>query len=161
MANWILTAKSDVSSPIRGRSNACVEPKDLKKGFSFTVAAPSTGGPAHKDVVGALLLQGFCKEEAEKYDGSSWKNNFEGKEVGDTDATLDNKQHQVWCSKEKKSGLNNSNSAKEKADKEAKKERKEEKEKKGCCPSSSLLNSICEQIIDSIPCLRCIVDCCC
>lgn len=47
------------------------------------------------------------------------------------------------------------------AEREAKREREREKEKGGCCPSSSLSNSICNSIIDSIPGLRCIVDCCC
>lgn len=47
------------------------------------------------------------------------------------------------------------------AEREAKREREREKEKDGCCPSSSLSNSICDSIIDSIPGLRCIVDCCC
>ena len=46
------------------------------------------------------------------------------------------------------------------AEREAKREREREKEKGGCCPSSSLSNSICDSIIDSIPGLRCIVDCC-
>lgn len=46
------------------------------------------------------------------------------------------------------------------AEREAKREREKEKEKDGCCPSSSLSNSICNSIIDSIPGLRCIIDCC-
>ena len=46
------------------------------------------------------------------------------------------------------------------AEREAKREREREKEKGGCCPSSSLSNSICNSIIDSIPGLRCIIDCC-
>lgn len=158
MANWILISKSNVSSPVRCRSGASVEPKDLQKGFTLTVATPSTGEPAHKDVQGALLLAGFCKEEAEAYDGGSWKNNFEGKEVGDVDHKLSDKQHRAWVNKENYSAFKK---GKVEAEREAKKDREEEKKKKGCCPSSSLSNSICDAIIDSIPCLRCIIDCCC
>ena len=161
MSNWILTAKSDVSSPIRGRSGASVTPKDLKKGFTLTVAAPSTGGPAHKDVIGALILAGFCKEEAEHYDNSSWTYYFEGKECGELDAKLDDRQHKAYCKRDKYSAFNSTNEKRDKAEKEAKKDRQKDKEKKGCCPSSSLCNSICNSIIDSIPGLRCIVDCCC
>lgn len=87
MSNWRLTAKQNVTSPedhYRGKERGNKK-KDLKKGFSFIVAARSTGGPDHNDVIAALLLEGFCKEEAECYDGSSWKNNFDGVEIGELD----------------------------------------------------------------------------
>lgn len=48
---------------------------------------------------------------------------------------------------------------KEKAEKEAKKDRKKSKDKG--CRLCSCCGSICDAIIDSIPGLRCIVDCCC
>lgn len=48
---------------------------------------------------------------------------------------------------------------KEKAEKEAKNDRKKSKGKK--CRLCSCFGSICDAIIDSIPGLRCIVDCCC
>lgn len=50
-------------------------------------------------------------------------------------------------------------SQKQKADEEADEERKQSKKRKGCC--GSLCGSLCDCIIDSIPGLRCIIDCCC
>ncbi len=90
MANWRLTAKQNVTSPNNGFINGPT--KDLRKGFSFIVAAQSTGGPSHQDVVGALLLEGFSKEEAEYYDNSAWSYYFDGVEIGETDFNRANQQ---------------------------------------------------------------------
>ena len=109
MANWILTAKQSVSSPIRGRSDACVEPKNLEKGYTLTVAAASTGGPNHKDVIGALILAGFCKEEAEAYNANSWRNHFEGRECGETDSTQEEKQFRTQYNRDAYSAFKKSN----------------------------------------------------
>ena len=109
MANWILTAKQSVSSPIRGRSDACVEPKNLEKGYTLTVATQSTGSPNHGDVIGALILAGFCKEEAEAYNGSSWSNHFEGRECGETDFTQAEKQHKAQYNRDAYSAFKKSN----------------------------------------------------
>ena len=93
MSNWILTAKRDVTSPTR--SFGYKDAKDLKKGFSLIVACQSTGEPSHAEVVGALLLAGFCQEEAEHYDNSSWSYFFEGEKCGDTDFQLADRQFQA------------------------------------------------------------------
>lgn len=126
--NWRLTAKEHVSSPVHGR--------DLEKGFSMIVAAPSTGGPSHKDVVGALLLHGFCKEEAEKYDGSSWTHHFEGTEVGDLDSKLEDQQHKIWVDRnnyshsESKPAANNNQKKKKKEKRDDDEEKSRDKD--GC-----------------------------
>ena len=109
MANWILTAKQSVSSPIRGRSDACVEPKNLEKGYTLTVATQSTGSPNHGDVIGALILAGFCKEEAEAYNGSSWSYHFEGRECGETDFTQAEKQFRTQYNRDAYSAFKKSN----------------------------------------------------
>ena len=108
MSNWRLTAKQNVTSPediYRGKERGNKK-KDLKKGFSFIVAARSTGGPDHNDVVAALLLEGFCKEEAECYDGSSWKNNFDGEEIGELDWTRVHDQEKALKNIKDYSGAN-------------------------------------------------------
>lgn len=124
--NWRLTAKEHISSPVHGR--------DLEKGFSMIVAAPSTGGPSHEDVKGALLLQGFCKEEAEKYDGSSWTNHFEGVEIGDYDFHLSGEQHKMWvdCNKYSHAQSNDKSSEKEKEKEEDDDEPKKSNDKEDC-----------------------------
>ena len=95
MSNWLLTAKQDVPSPTRSFNYK--EPKDLKKGFLLTVASRSLDldGPNQEDVVGALLLAGFCKEEAELYANSSWNYYFEGTVCGEVDFELQRKQFQA------------------------------------------------------------------
>lgn len=128
MANWRLTAKQDVSSPCN-YAQEC-DKKDLKKGFSFIVAAQSTGGPSHQDVVGALLLEGFSKEEAEKYDGGSWKNNFSGEEVGTTDFDRSNQQFKAQQNRNDYSLKDKVNKEKSAQSKSKKEEKKKEKKKK-------------------------------
>ena len=46
-----------------------------------------------------------------------------------------------------------------KAEENAKKDREKSKDKKSSCSSCS--GSLCDSIIDSIPGLRCLIDCCC
>ena len=99
MPNFLLTAKQDVTSP--ARSFRYKNAKDLKKGYSFVVAGQSTSSdPSHEEVVGALLLEGFCKEEAEKYDGGSYKYYFDSKEIGDVDFDRASKQFQAQLHRE-------------------------------------------------------------
>lgn len=103
MSNWRLTAKANVSSPLRGCPSLLKDgykPKDLKKGFSLIVACRSTGDPSHEEVTGALLLAGFCKEEAQHYDNSSWKYYFEGEICGDIDFDLAHEQHEAFIHSE-------------------------------------------------------------
>lgn len=97
MGTWILTAKTNVSSPVPAYCSYGSKPyekkRDLEKGFTIRVAAPSTGGPEHRDVIGALLLAGFFKEEAEEYNKSSWECYFTGEKISDeTDFELHDKQ---------------------------------------------------------------------
>lgn len=164
MSNWLLTAKHNVSSPGKGVS-FCKNPRDLEKGFQITVAARSTGGPSHEDVIGALLLAGFNKEEAECYNSSSWKYHFDGVECGEVDFKLSEKQFDAQLRRNDKSYYFQHEKENEKKLKEAEKEardaRRSSKDSDGCCPSSSLSNSICNQIINEIPLLRCIIDCFC
>lgn len=108
MSNWLLIAKQDVTSP--ARSFYYKDAKDLKKGFRLTVADPSTSRPNPKDVVGALLLAGFCLEEAERYENGSWTNFFEGKECGETDFDLYDKQFQAQLHRQDYSARNKVNS---------------------------------------------------
>lgn len=105
MGTWILTAKTNVSSPVSAYCSYGSKPyekkRDLEKGFTIKVAAPSTGGPNHQDVVGALLLAGFFKEEAEEYCNSSWEYYFSGEKISDeTDSELHNKQFKAQQNRE-------------------------------------------------------------
>ena len=93
MGNWRLTAKQNVISPNRGLIN--VPTKDLMIGFSFIVSAPLTEEPTLQEVVGALLLEGFSKEEAEQYANNSWRMFFDGVEIGEADYDRANKQLQA------------------------------------------------------------------
>ena len=78
MTKWILIAKQDVKSKIPDLNAREKYGKTFRKGQTLTVHTDSTGGPDHKDVVGALLLAGYCQEDAEHINGGYWKNNFEG-----------------------------------------------------------------------------------
>lgn len=101
MPNLLLTAKKDIKSPTR--TFGYDSPKDLKKGYTIiTVANPSTQdyGIQNKDLVGALLLAGFCKEEAEYYADSSWTNNFDGVVNGELDHELASQQFQAQLHRE-------------------------------------------------------------
>ena len=171
MANWILTAKENVSSPVRSYSNNYnseihKRAKDLTKGFSITVASPSTGGPSNEDVIGALLLVGFFTEEATRYVSGSWKQNFEGFEAGETDFNLYNRQFkaQSFSHRDKyscKKILDNEkeNERRRRIEEEAEDDREKSKDKKGCCPSSSVCDSsICDSILGSIHGIRCSIN---
>lgn len=165
MANWILTAKENVPSPANANGLSDITPeirrkaKDLKKGYTIIVAAPSTGGPSNEDVLGALLVAGFFTEEATRYVSGSWRQNFEGKEIGETDFKLYDKQFeaQSYAHREEYSYKRLSekkDKQRKKIEEKAEKDREKSKDKKGCCPSSS----ICDSIIDSIPGLRCSIN---
>lgn len=78
MTKWILTAKQDVKSKLPNENAIKKYGKTFRKGQTLTVHAPSTGGPAHEDVIGALLLAGYCQEDAEHINNSSWKYHFDG-----------------------------------------------------------------------------------
>lgn len=80
MTKWILTAKHDVTSRITNQNNEREKyGKTFRKGQILTVHTGITGEPDHKDVIGALLLAGYCLEDAENINkGGSWKNNFDG-----------------------------------------------------------------------------------
>lgn len=78
MTKWILTAKQDVKSRIPVQNAREKYGKTFRKGQTLIVHAPCTGGPDYKDVIGALLLDGYCQEDAEHINGGSWTNNFDG-----------------------------------------------------------------------------------
>ena len=79
MTKWILTAKQDVKSTISNQNAREKYGKTFRKGQTLTVHSSSTGEPDAKDVIGALLLAGYCLEDAEHINtGGSWKNNFDG-----------------------------------------------------------------------------------
>lgn len=102
MSNWRLTAKQDIYS------NA--GKKDLRKGYCFIVASAYTDadGPHNDEVVGALLLQGFCKEDAEQYCGGSWRNYFDGWKCGEIDYNKLDAQHKAYLYSDKYSCRDNS-----------------------------------------------------
>ena len=78
MTIWLLTAKKDLTSNISNLVARKKYGKTFRKGRTLEVHAQSTGGPENRECRGALLLEGYCKEDAEHYIGGSWKNNFDG-----------------------------------------------------------------------------------
>lgn len=101
MPNWLLTAKNNITSPTRAFGYD--SPKDLKKGYTITVAdqvESKWGGPNSKDVIGALLLAGFCKEEAEHYVAGSPENNFDFIVNGELHHKLASQQFQAQLNRE-------------------------------------------------------------
>ena len=159
MGNWRLTAKQNSTSPHGG--------KNLKEGFTIVVGGQSTGkigGPSMDEVRGALINVGFSLEEANKYVNSSPQNYFNCEYVGELDWDLVRAQQDALSSakeEQRESEESEEEVAKKKADRKAKKDREESKKKSNKCCSCCCTGSICNSIIDSIPGLRCIVDCCC
>ena len=82
MTKWILTAKHDVKSTILDLNAREKYGKTFRKGQTLTVHARTSSGdlsdPDHEEVIGALLLAGYCQEDAEHINGAYWKNNFDG-----------------------------------------------------------------------------------
>ena len=79
MTIWLLTAKQDLTSKIPNSEARKKYGKTFRKGQILEVHVRGySGGPSHEECLGALLLEGYCKEDAEHYKGGSWVNNFDG-----------------------------------------------------------------------------------
>ena len=136
---WRLTAKENVTSPEKFYNNP--KARDLKKGFSFIVASSSTGTPSHDDVRAALVIHGFCKEEAFHYDNSSWEYYFEGQKIGE-DGWSERHAEQVnilrnmdaYSERKRQSEVDENNKKLKAAEQEAHREepKKESNDKEGC-----------------------------
>lgn len=113
MAVFMLTAKNNVKSPLR-TYGLDAKAKDLEKGFMFratnSVAGaeyhPERSGVENKYLVGALIVAGFSKEEAEMYANSSWSVNFDISLISkDTDFKFQDKLFQAQLHREDYSAL--------------------------------------------------------
>lgn len=129
MTIWLLTAKKDLTSIIPNSEARKKYGKTFRKGKILEVHLRGNGGePGQGECVGALLLEGYCKEDAEHYNGGSWKVNFDGYDtkkecsLNIVDAQFDAQLHRKKYSwkemekgEEKKSDSNSSVSKSEKS----------------------------------------------
>ena len=171
-SNYRAVAKENITSPLRAHSSVkeiYSKARDLKKGYSVEVAHPSTGsGIENSELVGALLLDGFSKEEAERYVDGSPENHFDVKECGPFDSKLYHKQFEAQTHRADysviESALKKAQKDRESAEKEAKEARKSEKGKSSSCCNCgcSCCGSICECLLGLLPPpIRCLFECCC
>lgn len=75
--NYILRAKKDVNSPLFRNIDYENGPKHLRAGTRIMVASRCPNGPDSEEFIGAMLLAGYCTEEAFQYQDSTWSNTFE------------------------------------------------------------------------------------
>ena len=140
-----LTAKKNIDSPLRasGSPNA----KNLKKGET-TLVVSSNGHDSigYEELMGALLLNGFCTEEAESYWDGSAGNAFDIEKIkNDYDSSLHTKQWDAWKNRKDYSAKKADNSQSKESSEPSKPSKK-----KSSSSSSGFWNSSCGIFLGTI-----------